>query len=102
MGFPDSSASKECTCNAENPGLIPETGRSPGEGISYSFQYSWASLVTHGKESICNAEDLHLVPGLGRSPGGWPGNPLQYSWRIPMDRGAPQATEHGVKRLRHD
>ena len=30
----------------ENPGLIPGLGRSPGEGIGYPLQYSWASLVT--------------------------------------------------------
>ena len=32
--------------NARGPGSIPEAGRSPGEGISYPLQYSWASLVT--------------------------------------------------------
>ena len=25
--------------------MIPGSGRSPGEGIGYPFQYSWASLV---------------------------------------------------------
>ena len=25
--------------------MIPELGRSPGEGIGYPLQYSWASLV---------------------------------------------------------
>jgi len=25
--------------------LIPGSGRSPGEGIGYPFQYSWASLL---------------------------------------------------------
>ena len=25
--------------------LIPGSGRSPGEGIGYPLQYSWASLV---------------------------------------------------------
>ena len=25
---------------------IPGSGRSPGEGIGYSLQYSWASLMT--------------------------------------------------------
>ena len=25
--------------------MIPGLGRSPGEGIGYAFQYSWASLV---------------------------------------------------------
>ena len=45
MGFPGSSAGKEFTCNAGDPGSIPGSGRSPGEGISYPLQYSWASLV---------------------------------------------------------
>ena len=38
--FPDSSAGKESACNAGDPGLIPEWGRSPGEGNSYPLQYS--------------------------------------------------------------
>ena len=29
----------------EDPGLIPGSGRSPGEGIGYPLQYSWVSLV---------------------------------------------------------
>ena len=46
LGIPDSSVGKEYTCNAGDPGLIPGLGRSPGEGIHYSLQYSWASLVS--------------------------------------------------------
>ena len=50
-----------------------------------------------GKESAYNAGDLGLIPGLGRYPGVGHGNPLQYSCpRIHMDRGAWQATVHGV------
>ena len=45
LGFPDSSAGKESTCNAGDPGSIPGSGRSLGEGKGYSLQYSWASLV---------------------------------------------------------
>ena len=44
-GFLDSSVGKEPACNAGDPGLIPGSGRSPGEGIGYPLQYSWASLV---------------------------------------------------------
>ena len=41
--------------------------------------------------------DLSSIPGLGRSPGEGNGNPLQYSCLgNPMDRGAWQATVHGV------
>ena len=40
-----SSAGKESACNAGDPGTIPGSGRSAGEGIGYPLQYSWASLV---------------------------------------------------------
>ena len=39
------SAGKESSLNAGELGLIPGSGRSPGEGIGYPLQYSWASLV---------------------------------------------------------
>ena len=53
-----------------------------------------------GKESACNEGDPSLIPGLERSPGGGNGNPLQYSClENSMDRGAWQATVHGVAEL---
>ena len=45
MGFPDSSVGKESACSAGDSSSIPGLGRSPGEGIGYPLQYSWASLV---------------------------------------------------------
>ena len=39
-GFPHSSVGKESACNAEDPGSIPGSGRSAGEGIGYPLQYS--------------------------------------------------------------
>ena len=44
--FPGSSAGKESACNTGDPGSIPGSGRSPGEGIGYPLQYSWALLVS--------------------------------------------------------
>ena len=50
-----------------------------------------------GKESTCNVGDWDLILGLGRPPREGNGNPLQYSClENPMDRGAWQATVHGV------
>ena len=53
-----------------------------------------------GKESTCGAGAAGVsvsIPGLGRSPGEGNGNPLQYSYlENSMDRGAWQATVHGV------
>ena len=50
-----------------------------------------------GKESACSVGNLGLIPGLGRSPGVGNGNPFQYSClENKIDRGAWQATVHGV------
>ena len=40
VGFPGGSDGKAFACNAGDPGLIPGSGRSPGEGIDYPLQYS--------------------------------------------------------------
>ena len=45
LGLPWCSVGKESACNSGDPGSIPGSGRSAGEGIGYPFQYSWASLV---------------------------------------------------------
>ena len=50
-----------------------------------------------GKESACNTGDPGSIPELGGSPEDGNGYPLQYSClENPMDRGAWQATVHGV------
>jgi len=53
------------------------------------------------KESACNAGNLGSIPELGKFPGEGNGNPFQYSCLgNPMDRGAWQATVHGVAKSR--
>ena len=37
---PWASDSKESACNAGDPGSIPQSGRSPGEGNGHPLQYS--------------------------------------------------------------
>ena len=50
-----------------------------------------------GKESTCNVADLGSILGLGRSLGEGNSYPLEYSGLENfMDRGAWQATVHGV------
>ena len=54
-----------------------------------------------GQEFACNAGEPGSIPGLGRSPADWTGYPLQYSGlQNFMDRGAWQATVHGVAKSR--
>ena len=57
-GFPGGSESKASACKAGDLGLIPGSGRSPGEGNSNPLQYSclenpmeggvWQALCDHG------------------------------------------------------
>ena len=98
MGFPDSSVGKEPASNAGDPGSIPGSGRSPGEGIGHPLQYSWASLVAQMVKNLparwetwiqfLRWED-HLDEGMVTLS-------IILAWRIPMDRGAWRATVYGV------
>ena len=73
-GFPDSSAGKESTCHAGDPGSIPELGRSPGEGIGYPLQYSRASLVAQMVKNLPAMRET-WVQLLG-----WE-DPLEEAWQ---------------------
>ena len=101
-GFPGSSAGKESACKTGDPGSTPGLGKSPGEGLGYPFQYSWASLVAQMVRNPPTVQE-NWVQSLG-----WE-DPLEQgmathstilAWRIPMDRGVWQATVHGVTNSR--
>ena len=72
MGFPGDSAGKESACNAGDPGSIPGSGRSPGEGIGYPLQYSWDSIV------------VQLVKNL---PAMWETGVLSLGWKDSLEQG---------------
>ena len=68
-GFPGSSDSKESADNAGDPGSIPGSGRSPGEGNGNPLHYSclensmvgvWQATV-HGISESDMTEQLTLV-----------------------------------------
>ena len=72
----------------KNPPAMQETpvrflsrGDSPGEGIGYPLQYSWAFLVAQLEKNL-PAVWKTWVQSLGweDSPGEGKGYPLQYSW----------------------
>ena len=64
-GFCDSSVGKESACNAGDLGLIPGSGRSPGEKVGYPLQYSWASLVAQLVKNLPAMQET-WVQSLGR------------------------------------
>ena len=95
---PGSSTGKESASNAGDPGSIPGLGRSPGGGIGYPLQYSWASLVAQMVKNPPAMQET-WVQSLGWEDSLEEGMATHFSilaWRIPMDRGAWQATVHGV------
>ena len=71
VGFSGSSAGKESACNAGDPGLIPGSRRSPGEGNSYPLQYScpensmdrgaWQVTVHGVAKSQTQLSDFHFT-----------------------------------------
>ena len=96
LGFPGSSDGKESSCNVGDLGSIPGLGRFPAERLSYTFQYSWASLVAQmvkNPPAIQGAwvRSLDWEDALEKG--------FQYSClENPMDRGTWWATVHGVRK----
>ena len=99
LGFPSNSASKESTCNAGDPSLIPRSRRSTGEGLGYPVQYSSASLVA---QMVKN------------TPATWETWVRSLGWEDPLEKGIGYPLQssglensmdcivHGSQRVRHD
>ena len=66
MGFPGGSVGKESPCKAGDTGSIPGSERSPGEGIGYPLQYSWASLVAQTIKNLTMTWEIWVDPGVGK------------------------------------
>ena len=68
--------------------------RNPGLHTVFHSSHCFLPVV---KNLPANSRDIGSISGLGRSSGGGNGNPLQYTCLgNPMDRGAWQATVHGI------
>ena len=93
------SAGKGFACNAGDPGSIPGSGSSSGEGRGYPVQYSWASLVAQMVKNLPAMQETWVQPL------GWEdpleedmGTPLSIlAWRIPTDRGLEGYSPSGCK-----
>ena len=103
-GFPGSSACEESTCNSGDPGSIPGSGRSPGKGIGYPLQYSWASLV------VQMVKNLHAMWETWIQSLDWE-DPLEkgkathssiLAWRIPWTEEPGRLQPMGSQRIGHN
>ena len=97
-GFPGSSAGKESTCNAGVSGLIPGSGRSPEEGISYPLQYFGASLRAQMVKNPPAMWEMWVQSLAWEDPleEGTATHSSSLAWRISTDRGAWWVAVHGV------
>ena len=99
LGLPCGSAGKEPACNAGDPSLIPELGRSAGEGVGYPLQYSWASLMAQLVKNLPAMQETQ-VPSLGRE------DPWRRAWQptpVFLPGESPWREEPGrLQRVRHD
>ena len=103
-GFPGSSADKESTCNAGDPGSSPRSGRYPREGTGFPLQYSWAFLVAQTVKNPPAMQET-WVRYLG-----WE-DPLEegmethssiLTWRIPCTEEPGRLQSMGSQRIGHD
>ena len=75
MGFPGGSEGKASGCNAGDPGSIPGSGRSPGEGNGNSLQYScleysmdrgaWRATVLGAAKTEVTQQNVHSTVKQG-------------------------------------
>ena len=112
--FSGGSDSKESTYNAEDPGSIPGSGKSPRGGHGNPLQYSCLensmNCRGHGvakSQTRLVAQRVKNLPAMWETwvqSLGWE-DPLEegmathssiLAWKIPMDRGAWRATVHVV------
>ena len=104
MGFPGSSAGKESTCNAGDPGSIPGLGQSPGEGIGYPLQYSWASLVSQTVKNPLAMQETWIRPLDWEDPleKGMATHSSILAWRTPWTEEPDGLQSMVSQRIRHD
>ena len=103
--FPSSSNGKESACNAGDPGSIPGSGRSPGEGNGNPLQYSclenpvdrgaWRATV-HGMAKSQTQLKWLSTNAQGVSPGYWESTRAAYNpgavWLSPPFSVFPETT----------
>ena len=64
LGLPQQLSGKESACNVGDPGPIPVSGRSPGEGNGYPLfilAWRWRSLAGYIVHGILQARILEGV-----------------------------------------
>ena len=104
LGFPGSLAGKESTCNAEDPGSTPGSGRSTGEEIDYPLQYSWVSLVAQTVKNLSAMQETWVQPLVGKIPWrtAWQLSPVFLPGESPQTEEPGGLQSVGLQRVGHN
>ena len=89
---------KESTRNAGDPSSTPGSGRSPGEGMGYPLQCSWASLMAQLVKNPPAMWEIWVRSRGCEEEEGMATHSSILAWRIPMDRGAWWSAVHGISK----
>ena len=103
-GFPGSSAGKDSACSTGDPSSIPGSGWSPGEGIGYPLQYSWASLVAQLVKTPPAMWETWVQSLDWKDPleEGMATHSSILAWRIPWTEAPGGLETTGSQRVGHD
>ena len=84
--------------------MIPGSGSSPGEGIGYPLQYSWASLVAQLVKNPPSMWETWVRSLGGEDPleKGMANHSSIVAWRIPWTVEPGRLQSMGLQRVRHN
>ena len=102
--LPHSSVGKESACNAGDSGSIPGLGSSPGEGIGYPPQCSWASLVAQMVKNLPAMQETWFNAWVGKLPWrrAWQPSPVFLPGESPWTEESSGLQSVGWQRVEHD
>ena len=104
QNFPGSSSRKESAREAGDPGSIPGSGSSPGEGVSYPPQRSWVSLMAQTVKNLPAMQET-WVQSLGWEDAreeGMATCSIILAWRIPWTEKPGGVQSLGLQRVLQD
>ena len=84
--------------------MIPGLGRSPGEGIGYPLQYSWASLVAQTVKNPPATREIWIQSLIWEDPleEGMETYSNILAWRIPWTEDPGGLQSMGSQRVKHN
>ena len=103
LGHPCSSAGKESTCKTGDPGVIPGSGRSDGEGIGYPLQYFGVSLMAQPVKNLPAMQETWIWSLGWEDPleKGMTTHSSILAWEIPWKEQPGWLQSIGLQRVGH-